>query len=213
MEQKTQVIIADDHQIFLDGLKSLLEKDDSIELTGTAPDGVELLRLLETQSADVVVLDISMPNMDGKEAAARIRELYPHIKILILSMHKDADRIVELRDLGVSGYILKDKGSEELVEAITELSKGGSFWGRQVTETVFLSSGKQQGKSAVSFTRREKELLPWFGAGKTVPEIAEANFVATTTVETHKRNLLTKLNLRNNLELVRWAVENGYVAK
>jgi two-component system, NarL family, nitrate/nitrite response regulator NarL len=208
------VIIADDHQIVLDGLKSLLEREKDICSVGEALNGIELLTLLEKKQADVAVIDIDMPRMNGIEATKEIKKLYPEVKVLILSMYNDNEYIRQLIETGASGYILKNKGKEELVNAIRKIATGGEYYGDAVVKTL-IADIKKPRKSpsdvSITLTKRETEVLELIAEGNSTPLIADKLFIAHCTVETHRRNLIDKLSVANTKELIRYAIENGYI--
>jgi two-component system, NarL family, nitrate/nitrite response regulator NarL len=207
------VVIADDHQIVLDGLKSLLEREKDICLVGEALNGKELLALLEKNQADVAVIDIDMPIMNGFEATKEIKKLYLGVKVLILSMYNDNEYIRQLIETGASGYILKNKGKEELVNAIKKIAAGDEYYGDAVIKTL-IADLKKNKKSInnvnIILTKREKEILGLIAEGNSTPQISDKLFIAHCTVETHRRNLIDKLGVANTKELIRYAIENGY---
>ena len=209
-----QVVIADDHQIVLDGLKSLLRYEKDIKVIGEALNGIKLLELLKTQQADIAVIDIDMPLMNGIETTKEIRARYPAIKILILSMYNDNNYISRLIESGASGYILKNKGKEELVSAIRKIAEGGQYLGDAVIKTLMDEMQKPKKNiddNKVPLTKREKEVLILIANGKTTPIIADKLCIANSTVETHRRNLIDKLGVANSKELIKFAFENGYM--
>ncbi|NVO11896.1 MAG: response regulator transcription factor [Bacteroidales bacterium] len=207
------VIIADDHQIVLDGLKLLLEREKDICPVGEALNGLELLAQLEKKQVDVAVIDIDMPRMNGIETTKEIRKRFPDVKVLILSMYNDNEYIKQLIEVGASGYILKNKGKEELVNAIRKIAEGGDYLGDAIIKTL-MDEMKKPKKSLndnkIPLTKREIEVLKLIAKGCTTPQIAEALFIAHSTVETHRRNLIDKLGVANSKELIRYAIENGY---
>ena len=209
-----KVLIADDHLIFLDGLKSLLENEEEIEVVVVAENGKQALEKIaaldETQRPEIAVLDVRMPEMDGIEATKFIQKDYPEMKVLILTMYNKPEFIQELKESGASGYILKNKGKEELVDAIYTLHGGDTYYGQEVAKTFLDSLAKKSTSQKVKLTKREVEVLKCIAGGMTTPEIAEKLFISHPTVETHRRNLLSKLNLRNSLELVKYAHQNEY---
>ncbi|NOU17739.1 MAG: response regulator transcription factor [Bacteroidales bacterium] len=207
------VIIADDHQIVLDGLKSLLEREKDICPVGEALNGFELLALLENKQVDVAVIDIDMPRMNGIETTKEIKKRYPEVRVLILSMYNDNEYIRQLIEIGASGYILKNKGKEELVNAIRKIAAGGDYLGDAIIKTL-MDEMKKPKKSLndnkIPLTKREIEVLKLIAQGCTTPQIADKLCIAHSTVETHRRNLIDKLGVANSKELIRYAIENGY---
>lgn len=214
-----RILIADDHQIVRDGLKAILEDQNEIEIkvVGEASSGREVLRILENTAVDIAMLDIQMPELDGIETSMAIKKDFPEVKVLILSFSKDIDYINELLlDIEVAGYILKDRGAEELITAIRTIKGGKEYYSSLILEAMLKGERNEYKKkvnkeiSLIKLTRREKEVLKLIAHSKTTPEIAEKLFIAPSTVETHRTNLKSKLEVKNTLGLVRWALENGY---
>jgi DNA-binding NarL/FixJ family response regulator len=208
-----RIILADDHQIVLDGLKMLLQEEPHIQLVGEAINGKQVLNLLEREAVDIAVLDVEMPVMNGIEASEIIREKYPDTKILILTMYNDQAFIRKLIEIGASGYILKNKGKEELAEAIKDISEGKTYFGREVTNTLI--SGiqtvvKNKPAEEIPLTKREIDVVKLIADGKSTPQIAEELFIAHSTVETHRRNLIDKTGVPNSKALIKWAIQHGY---
>lgn len=208
---KITVLLADDHQIVLDGLRTMLEKEQNIEVVGLASNGHQALRIISGQKVDIAVLDIEMPDMDGIEVTKKIRLEQPETKVLILSMYSNDTFIKKLIELGVSGYILKNQGQEELVTAINRVAIGDEYFGESVTKAI-IKGMKKSGIEEVSvkLTQREIEVLKLIGFGMSTPEIAEKLFIAHSTVETHRRNLIDKTGVANSKGLIRYALKNGY---
>ncbi len=206
------VFIADDHQLFLDGLRAILEVDKAINIVGEALDGEALLTKMEsaTEPIDVVVLDVMMPKLNGIEAAKEIVEQYPKVKILIISMSNEKNYIVNLMDIGVSGYILKNKSKENLIHAIHQVYSGKPYFGLDILSAA---SAKREAvdQPTEPLTKREKEVLCKIGEGFTTKEIANQLNIGPNTVNTYRRNLLLKLNKPNDKHLVRYAIKNGFI--
>jgi two-component system, NarL family, nitrate/nitrite response regulator NarL len=207
------VILADDHQIVLDGLMSILEQENDICSVGEALNGKQLLELLKKKQANVAVIDIDMPLMNGIETTKEIKALYPEMKVLILSMYNDNEYIRRLIEVGASGYILKNKGKEELVNAIRKIAAGGQYLGEAVVKTLMddMQKIKKPNDNKIPLTKREKEVLVLIANGNSSPQIADKLFIAPSTVETHRRNLIDKLGVANSKELIKYAFENGYI--
>ena len=203
------ILIADDHQIILDGLRALLETEPQINIVGEAHDGKGVLNMLRQERVDIALLDIDMPSMNGIEATKLIMKEYPDTRVIILTMHKKKEYILKLMELGISGYILKSKGSEEVVEAINKVYHGGKHFGGDV-----LGVATERGRSALfpleELTKREKEILTLIGECKSTKQIADELFIASTTVETHVRHILAKLDVETRMHLVRFAIEHGF---
>jgi DNA-binding NarL/FixJ family response regulator len=208
-DQPVKVLLTDDHLLFLEGIRSLLATEPGIEVVGIATSGPQALEMLRKHPVDIAVLDVSMPGMDGVETTQRIKRQFPQVKVIALTMSNTEKFILGLRDAGASGYILKDRGREELVSAIHAVAAGDQYYSREVANTLMNSISRKREEGRTQLTERELEVLKLIGHGKTTPEIAELLFVAQSTVETHRRNLLSKLGLRNSLELVRYAIGQG----
>src|SRR5690554_524660 len=198
-----KVLIADDHRLFIDGLKAMLEGTSEIEVVGEAMNGQEVLAFCAQQAVDIVIMDISMPVMDGIDATKQLVKLYPQIKVLCLSMHNDRNFISDMLKTGAHGYILKNTGKEELIEALQALQSGESYLGEEVRKTLLNSFMKQDKMHPnEKLSDREKEVLECIAAGLTTQEIADQLFISKNTVETHRKNLLYKLQAKNTAELV-----------
>jgi DNA-binding NarL/FixJ family response regulator len=210
-----KIIIADDHQMFIDGIKSLLVNEKGIKLVGEALNGKEVLSLLDKEKADIVLLDVNMPEMDGIEATKQIRQRYPLVKILMLTMYNNQEFVFGLMNAGASGYILKNTGKAELLEAIKSVNEGKTFYSKEVTETIlqnFTKKPEEQRVEAAHLTEREKDVLKLIAQEYNTQEIAAKLFISTNTVETHRKNLLSKLQAKNIAGLVKFAIQTGLVS-
>lgn len=210
-----KVIIADDHQMFIEGIKSLLVGEKEMSIVGEAANGKLLLELLEKQFADVVLLDISMPVMDGLEAAKIIRQKYPATRIIMLTMHNNAEFVFGLINAGATGYILKNTGKTELVSAINTVHGGKTYYSEDVTQTILQNIQQKPAAekvAAAQLTPREKDILCLIAKEYNTQEIADELFISTHTVETHRKNLLNKLNAKNIAGLVKYAIQSGLVS-
>lgn len=200
----TRVVIADDHQMFIDGLKSMLEEVEGIEVVGEATNGKEAVEICDKELVDVVIMDISMPVMDGIEATKIILKNHPSIKVLGLSMYNDRNFIADILKTGASGYILKNTGKKELVQALSIIQSGQNYLGKEVSNTLLTSFMKKEPQlhAEEKLSDREVEVLACIALGLTTHEIAAKLFISKNTVETHRKNLLYKLNARNTAELI-----------
>jgi DNA-binding NarL/FixJ family response regulator len=209
--ETTKIIIADDHNMFLEGIASLLSNSDDVEIVGKASNGKEALSLLEKTKTDIIVLDISMPEMDGIEVAKYIKKKYPDLKTLILSTHSNSHMIAKLIRIGIDGYLLKNAEKDELLYAIKKIKSGSIYYSKEVTEihNEYDSNLKQNLATTTELSNREKEILILIAQQLTAAEIAEKTFISLNTVNTHKRNLLSKLNVKNTAGLVKYAIELG----
>jgi DNA-binding NarL/FixJ family response regulator len=200
----TRVLIADDHQMFAEGLKSLLEEEKELCVVGEAKNGLEVLDICAREEVDIVIMDINMPLMDGIQTSRELSKKYPAIKILGLSMYNDRDYISDILKAGALGYVLKNTGKENLLNAISTLQSGSSYLSEEVSKTLLSSFIKNipVAQVAEKLSDREKEVLDCIASGLTTQEIGEKLFISKNTVETHRKNLLYKLKARNTAELV-----------
>lgn len=214
MEKKSEIriLIADDHQMLLDGLRSLLSTEKNITIVNQATDGHQVLDILAYESIDVAVIDISMPKMDGYQTVLEMKQKYPQTKVIILSLHKDEKHIGKLLKAGVSGYVIKDRGSEELVKAINLVANGGNYWDPEVQNISLkaMQNKKDDPVGEVRFTAREEDILHLVADGLTTKEISNSLHISDSTVETHLRHLREKLNLPNVKQLIIYAIRKGY---
>ena len=202
-----KIIIADDHSLIRDGLKAMLEKDNFCEIVGEAANGNELLDLLKSVNCDVVCTDISMPEMDGIEATAFITKNFPKIKVVCLSMHEEVAFIKQMMEVGAAGYVFKDAPKEELQLAIETVYKGKKYFNQKLFD--ILLNVESNGKDINVLSSREKEILKLIAEEYTNPEIAEKLFLSVRTVDTHRQNLIQKLNVKNTAGLVKYAIKSG----
>ncbi len=206
------IIIADDHQMFIDGIKSLLEPQQDIAIVGEALNGTDLMAILRKVQADIVLMDINMPGMDGVEATRQIRKEHKEVKVLAVTMYNTREFVASLLGAGASGYILKNTGKEELLAAIHALKNGSTYFSEAVTKRIMESlQGKRSSifDGVIELTVREKEVLKLIALEHTSQEIAKKLFLSVNTIETHRKNLLSKLNLKNTAGLVKYAVQHG----
>jgi DNA-binding NarL/FixJ family response regulator len=205
------ILIVDDHRLVIDGLKLMLREVEDMRCVGEAANGREALDLLESTPADVLLLDINMPEMDGLECCKLVKDQYPYVKVLILSMMREASLVKTMLKQGASGYLLKNAGKDEVVEAIRKVAEGKQAFSDDVLESLMNSFSNKPSKPSKSpfptISRREKQILQLIMDEKTTSEIAEELFISFGTVETHRRNLLLKLNARNTAGLVKSAIE------
>lgn len=210
-----RVVVADDHVLFRQGMKKLIETMPGIEVIGEASDGLELLNLLGKLSPDMVLVDISMPNLRGIEAAREIKALYPHTKVLILTMHKSKQYLYHAISAGAHGYLLKEDSDIELIAAIETIRNGGVYvpqsLSRELTKDM-LRLAQQNGKTiGEGLSLRETEVMRLIAEGKTNSEIGTLLSISPRTVENHRAHVLRKLNLKGTADIVRYAMEKGIV--
>lgn len=210
---KIKILIADDHTMFLQGIISLLEQEPNIEIVGKAVNGLEALQVIEQIPVDLLILDISMPEMDGIELSKILKKKFSAIKILVVSTHSNVSIISRLIRIGVNGYLLKNAEKAELLKAINTIASGDNYFSEE-TEEKHLSNNlriEKQVSALTELSSREKEILVLIAHEYNTAEIAEKTFISLNTVNTHRKNLLSKLNAKNTAGLVKYAVENGLV--
>ncbi len=211
-----RIVLADDHTMLRQGIKKIIEESEDMAVVGEASDGLELLSLLKKVTADMVILDISMPNLRGIEATREIKTSYPDTKVLILSMHKKKEYLYHSLSAGAEGYCLKEDTDTELFTGIDTIRRGGVFLSpilsRQMTDD-FIEICKGEGKLPEEpLTTREREVLKLIAEGKANKEIAELLFISIRTVQHHRANLMEKLKIKNLADLVKYAIRMGYTS-
>ena len=211
--KKIKVIIADDHKIVVDGLKSLLVSEKNIEVVGEAFDGKQALHMIENNEVDIAILDIEMPVISGIALTKIIKKAHKNVKVLILSMYNTEKFVHNVIEIGADGYILKNKGKEELILAIKCIMEGDDYFGREVDRTFRQSQKKKNDETKnAKLTKREIEVLKLIALGDTTPIISKKLHIAHSTVETHRRHLIEKTGVRGSKGLVKYAFENNYVS-
>ena len=205
---KTKVFIVDDHPMVVAGLKALLEQLGNIEVTGAVSTAFEALPFLRKHSVEVILLDINLPDISGIELCKKINKEFPFIKILGLSTFNDRSYISRMIKNGASGYLIKSASKEEIAEAIEAVMKGKMYVSLSLEHLLQPLTPASAG-SVPTLTKREKEILGLIAEGLTNNQIAEQLFISPLTVDTHRKNLLTKLDVPNTAVLIRFAVENG----
>jgi len=209
-ERHIRVLVADDHQIVLQGLKTVLDRE-GFEIVGEAADGREAVsRAMELQP-DLVVLDIGMPVMTGIEAAAEIRKSVPSAKLILLTVHTENQYILEALRSGIRGYVLKSRAAGELIEAVHEVLRGKIYLSPGISQTVVEAYLQQNTGESNLLTRRELQVLQLVAEGKTTKEVAAALGVSVKTADSHRSNIMHKLNVHSVADLVRYAIRRGLV--
>lgn len=212
--EKVKVLLADDHQMFLDGLASLLSQLNDVEVIATVNSGKEALEKLTTLSPHLAILDINMPVMNGLETTKKIKERYPDIKILGLTMENDLQLVTDMLEAGASGYILKNTGKAELELAIRQVLKGEPYLSQTISNQLAQNllrnfQQKDQPEDALSsLTERELEVLKLIALEHSNTEIADLLFISPKTVETHRKNLMRKIEVKNSLGVYKFAVKH-----
>ncbi|MCG8698958.1 MAG: response regulator transcription factor [Bacteroidales bacterium] len=213
---KTKVFLVDDHQMFREGISYVIEKSESFVLIGQASNGQEFHDKIKENVPDIVLMDISMPVMDGIEATRLVMDEYPEVKVIALSMYGEEQYYFKMVEAGAKGFVLKESGKQQLLEALTEVSSGGSYFSQELLCKIIsrfnVQNLDQSSKRVdVSFTRRELEVLQLVCSGLTNMEIAEKLFLSPKTVEGHKSKLLSKTGARNTASLVIYAIKNELI--
>jgi two-component system invasion response regulator UvrY len=208
-----KVLLADDHSIVRAGLRRIVEESKDIEVVGEAANGREAIRQTHKKSPDVAVIDISMPGMDGLEVIGQLRSLYPKLPIIILTMHEEEQYVVRAIEAGAMGYITKRSAPEQLVKAIRKVHAGFRYLTEEAAELLALRVARgAKGRSSLdALSMRELQVLRRLALGHTNREIAESYCISIKTVDTYRSRLLKKLNLRNNAELSRFAIQNRLI--
>ena len=209
-----RVLIADDHAILRDGIRSVLEHQEDMAVVGEAANGVEALRLAGELLPDIVLMDIAMPLMDGLEATRHIKEELPTVKVLILTQHDSREYITPLLKAGAAGYVLKRSGSREVVGAIREVSQYGAFLQPEVARQVLQDYRRptpDPRASGVGLTEREREITRLVVKGQSNKEIARLLAISPKTVSVHRTNIMSKLGVQNSADLVRYVIQNKLV--
>jgi len=207
--RKIRLFLVDDHQLFRNGLKYILNERKDMEVTGEASNGKEFLDLLDFIKPDVVLMDIGMPVMDGIEATRRALENFPQLKILVLSMYDESEYYNSMIELGVKGFVLKDMDNDELYDAIRKVNAGGTHFSQELLLSIIK---KKTPENKILFTRREKEILDLICKGYSNQQISDKLIISQRTVERHRANLLTKTDSRNSISLVVYAIKNRLVS-
>lgn len=211
------ILIADDHAMFADGISSILENEASLNVVGRCLDGPCVINFLKDHKVDILLLDVNLPGMSGIDVCKEVTANYKSTKVLAISMFNEESFVTEILNNGAMGYILKNTGRQELLNAIETVLSGKSYFSDDVTQTIMKGLMKQRTASKKSqpelpkISRREKEVLALIMKEHTTQEIADQLFISLKTVESHRSNLLAKLNARNTAGLVRIAMENNLI--
>ncbi|HEX5168953.1 MAG TPA: response regulator transcription factor [Cyclobacteriaceae bacterium] len=213
---KIKILIADDHKIVRVGLHGILEREPDLAVIGEAENGDEVLEFLKSHVVDVILIDIDMGRTNGIDTTRKVKEVYPDIKLLALTMHEEQDSILKMLQAGANGYLLKNVGREELVSAIHAIASGNSYFSSQVSATLLqaittLKSNPPKPKHDSILTDREVEVLRLIAREYSNAEIAEKLFISVRTVDTHRRNILEKLQVKNTAGMVRYAIEKALI--
>lgn len=211
---KIKILLADDHNIIIDGIKAMLIKNPEIEIIGEAKNGNEAIELANTLVPDIIIMDISMPNKSGIEATKQIKENNKSIKIIILTQHENKEYVIQLFKVGADGYLLKNSKKTELLEAIKTVYNGEKYIGKHASLSLIAfddSKNTFEQRENVSLTKREIEIIKMIAEDLSNQEIANNLNISTRTVETHRRNLMQKLDIKSAVALVRYAIQHKII--
>lgn len=209
----TNILIADDHAMFADGISSILKNEPDMKVIGKCLDGPSVLDFLKNNNVDVLLLDVNLPGMSGIDVCKEVTTKHKEVNVIAISMFNEESFVSEILNNGAKGYVLKNTGRDELIKAINTVLEGKSYFSEDVTETIMKSlmnqrtGAKQAKKELPKISRREKEVLDLIVKEHTTQEIANKLFISLKTVESHRSNLLSKLNARNTAGLVRITME------
>jgi DNA-binding NarL/FixJ family response regulator len=209
-----RVLVVDDHAILRDGIRSLLESQEDILVVGEAGDGSEALEAISTLLPDIVLMDISMPKMNGLEATRLIKERFPHVKVLILTQHDNREYIAPALGAGAAGYVLKRSGRREMLNAIRQVHEQGAFITNNISQEVlqeYSQTGRNGKEGEYHLTVRERQVLQLIVEGKSNKEIALVLKISPKTVSVHRTNIMSKLDVQNTVELIRFATSNPLI--
>jgi DNA-binding NarL/FixJ family response regulator len=212
-----RIILADDHVLVRQGLRRIIDGTGDLEVIGEAADGLELLNLLNRSVPDMIVLDISMPRLRGIEAIHEIKAVLSDVAILILTMHKEKEYLYLALSTGASGYLLKEDADRELFAAIDRIRQGKTYVSPYFSEGLLddlVQIRKAEGKLSVEadpLTTREREVVKLIAEGRSSKEIADLLFISVRTVDNHRANIMEKLNLKKATDLVKYAIQKGYI--
>jgi DNA-binding NarL/FixJ family response regulator len=213
MKNNIKLLIVDDHKMFLEGIQSILSETDFIEVVGTAKNGLEAIKLTNSFLPDVIITDLTMPELDGIELTEKIKDSYENIKVLVVSSHIEGEMISKAIKAGINGYIFKNTGKTELLKAIKKIANGENYYTEEVKESLqnSLFNPAEARKQVANISTREKEILQLIAEELNTQEIADKLFISPNTVEVHRKNLMRKIGTKNMIGLVKYAIQQGIV--
>ena len=212
--KKILLAIADDHQIVIDGLQAMLKSNANLSVVVTANSGEAMLAALQKNAVDILLTDVMMPNMNGQQLAQAVKEQFPHIRIIALSMSSEAHVVdAMIRDADIAGYLLKQTNIGELAQAIEKVHAGGIYFHESVLAELSKQDDVKRQTEDARLTDREKQIIGLMEKNMSNKDIADELFISIRTVETHRKNIFSKTNCNNLLSLVKWAYEHGIIEK
>lgn len=213
MSEPIKILIADDHQMFIDGIKSLLRKESGIDFIGEVTNGNDAFEFLKNNKVDLMIADISMPGIDGIELTKKVKQFYPEVKVLVISMHDDKQIISEILLAEAEGYILKNTGKAELIAAIKNINEGSTHYSKEVLSIMMKQIKNQEtiSQEIKLLTERELEILKLIVQEYSTVAIAERLFISPRTVDTHRKHIMQKTNSKTIIGLIKFAFYNGLI--
>ncbi|HEY2384650.1 MAG TPA: response regulator transcription factor [Terriglobia bacterium] len=215
MNSKIRIVICDDHTLFVEGVKAMLRNESSLEIVGEARDGRQAVEMVQQHKPDVILMDVSMPDMNGFDATRRVHEFNAGVKVLMLTMHDEEELVARCLEAGAAGYIMKDAPASQLLYAIETVQKGERYLSPNVLKKVVDGYVKNTNRPQTSYDRltmREREVLKLLAEGLTVKEIAVRLDLSVKTVEVHKHNLMKKIDVHDRSELIKYAIQKKLIA-
>jgi DNA-binding NarL/FixJ family response regulator len=212
--KKLEILLAEDHKVMREGLRMVIDREANMEVVGEADNGIAAVTLTQKLRPDVVVMDVSMPGLNGLKATETLKKLLPDTKVLILTRHTESSYVQQLLRSGASGYVLKQSASEELVRAIRRVAAGHTYLDPAITEQVVGIVGTRRGTTSSigrNLSKREEDVLRFVALGFLAREIAARLNISIKTVETHKSNAMTKMGMNSRIDIVRYAVLQGWL--
>lgn len=200
-----KIVVVDDHQLFREGIISLLSKNDDLEVVGEAENENQLWEILDREKANIVLVDISLPESNGIDIISTAKEKYPEIRFIVLTMHAEGQYVVKSIRKGAYGYLIKNANEKELIHAIKQVALGHKYLNAEISQLMITDILIEEDESRKQLSDREKEVLVMVSNGKTTKEIAEELFVSSRTVESHRMNIMKKLKVQNTAELIKKA--------
>ena len=207
-----EVIIADDHPIVRAGLKQIIMEQNDITVSGEAASGADLLKQVQQRDYDIVLLDLSMPGMDGIDVLKQLKIDKPHLPVIILTVHPETQYALRVLKAGAAGYLNKTSAADELIQAIRKVQRGGKYISTSLAEKIaFALDDETDGLPHESLSDREYQVLCLIGSGKSVSQIADSLSLSVKTISTYRARILEKMKMENNAELIHYAVQNGLI--